>query len=311
MRPAQTLRCVGVDPSKTETRALTGSLVATVVLGVTAITWGVLSGARVILFDGVYMLAGIALVGVSLLASKAATSAPSTDYPFGRHAATPLAVALQGSALLGTVVYGAADAVGVIVDGGSPAAAGSVLVYGLVSAVASVVVMLWLKPAARTSDLARAEVVAWQAGAALSLVVALGGGVALGLTSLDLSGAAAFVDPALVLIACLMITPMAVSLCRDGIRELLEAAPSAELSKQLSALVDAARAEHDLPQPTLRATALGRRLYVEVDFVVDPGCWTVDQEDTVRRAVIERLETLDYEVWATVELTTDPALVED
>lgn len=311
MRPAQTVRCLGVDPSKTETRALTGSLVATVVLGVTAITWGVLSGARVILFDGVYMLAGIALVGVSLLASKAATSAPSTDYPFGRHAATPLAVALQGSALLGTVVYGAADAVGVIVDGGSPAAAGSVLVYGLVSAVASVVVMLWLKPAARTSDLARAEVVAWQAGAALSLVVALGGGVALGLTSLDLSGAAAFVDPALVLIACLMITPMAVSLCRDGIRELLEAAPSAELSKQLSALVDAARAEHDLPQPTLRATALGRRLYVEVDFVVDPGCWTVDQEDTVRRAVIERLETLDYEVWATVELTTDPALVED
>lgn len=294
-----------------ETRALTGSLVATLVLGTAAVTWGVWSGARVILFDGVYMLAGIALVAVSLLASKAATSRPSTDYPFGRHAATPLAVALQGSALLGTVVYGAADAVGVIVDGGSPAAASSVLVYGLVSGAASVAVMLWLRPAARVSDLARAEVVSWRAGALLSLVVAVGGVVALVLSSRDLGRAAAFVDPALVLVACVMITPMAISLCRGGVRELLEAAPPAELREQMSAMVDAARSEHDLPEPTVRATVLGRRLYAEVDFLVDPGCWTVDDEDKVRRAVLDRLETLDYEVWATVELTTDPALTED
>lgn len=104
-----------------------------------------------ILFDGVYMLTGIALTGVSLLASKAATLAPFKDCPFGRHAATPLAVALQGAALLGTVVYGAADGT---------------------------------------------------------------------------------------------------------------------------------------------------------------GCWTVDDEDTIRRGSISRLETLDYQVWATVELTTDPALVD-
>jgi cation diffusion facilitator family transporter len=294
-----------------ETRALTVSLVATLVLGMAAITWGVVSGARVILFDGVYMLAGIALVAVSLLASKAAASAPTTDYPFGRHAATPLAVALQGSALLGTVVYGAADAVGVIVAGGSEAAASSVLAYGVVSATASVLVMLWLRPAARTSDLARAEVVSWRAGAVLSLVVAVGGVVALVLTGLDLSGVAAFVDPALVLIACAVVAPMAVSLCRDGVRELLEAAPPAALSEQIVTMVDAARSAHSLARPTIRATVLGRRLYVEVDFVVDPGSWTVDEEDRVRRAVIDRLETLDYEVWATVDLTTDPELVQD
>jgi predicted Co/Zn/Cd cation transporter (cation efflux family) len=294
-----------------ETRALTVSLVATLVLGMAAITWGVVSGARVILFDGVYMLAGIALVAVSLLASKAAASAPTTDYPFGRHAATPLAVALQGSALLGTVVYGAADAVGVIVAGGSEAAASSVLAYGVVSATASVLVMLWLRPAARTSDLARAEVVSWRAGAVLSLVVAVGGVVALVLTGLDLSGVAAFVDPALVLIACAVVAPMAVSLCRDGVRELLEAAPPAALSEQIVTMVDAARSAHSLAKPTIRATVLGRRLYVEVDFVVDPGSWTVDEEDRVRRAVIDRLETLDYEVWATVDLTTDPELVQD
>ena len=99
----------------------------------------------------------MALVGISLLASRVATSAPSREYPFGRHAATPLAVALQTAALLGALVYGAADAIGVIVDGGSPTAPMSVLAYGLVSGIASTVVVLWLRRYALSSALARAS----------------------------------------------------------------------------------------------------------------------------------------------------------
>lgn len=150
------------SPMATEARSLLVSLVAVMVMSAVAIAWGVLSSARVILFDGVYMLTGIALTGVSLLASKAATLAPSKDYPFGRHAATPLAVARQGAALLGTVVYGAAGAIGVLLDGGSPAAAGSVLAYGVVSGLGSAVMMLWLRRPARTSALAKVEVVSWR-----------------------------------------------------------------------------------------------------------------------------------------------------
>lgn len=294
-----------------ERRALLLSLVATSVLSAGAIVWGVLSGARVILFDGVYMLASVVLVSVSLLASRAATSAPTREYPFGRHGATPLAVALQGSALLGTVVYGAADAIGVLAGGGSEAAAGSVLAYGVLTAVISALIMLALRRTAQDSDLARAELVSWRAGTLLSLVVAIGGAVALVLTRTGARQAASYVDPVLVLVACAAIAPMAISLVRDGVRELLEAAPTPDVRQDIEALVDAARAEHDLPDPTIRSTVLGQRLYVEVDFVVAPGRWTVDDEDTIRHAVLDRLQTLAFQVWATVELTTDPTLVDD
>lgn len=120
-------------PEQLERRALTASLIATAVLGAVAIVWGIASGARVVIFDGIYQLAGIVLVASSMLAARTAASPPSTDYPFGRHAATPLAVALQGAALLATLAYGAVDAVTVILAGGSAAAGISVLAYGVVS----------------------------------------------------------------------------------------------------------------------------------------------------------------------------------
>jgi predicted Co/Zn/Cd cation transporter (cation efflux family) len=60
----------------------------------------------------------------------------------------------------------------------------------------------------------------------------------------------------------------------------------------------------------VRATKLGRKLYVEVDFVVQPGHWDVSDEDDVRRGVLAALAPLGFDVWANVELTTDPSLVD-
>ena len=65
-----------------------------------------------------------------------------------------------------------------------------------------------------------------------------------------------------------------------------------------------------LDEPIVRLHKLGRKLYVEVDFVVEPGEWDVSEEDAVRRAVAEGLVPLGLDVWAYVELTTDRALVD-
>ncbi|MEE3851368.1 cation transporter [Gordonia sp. LSe1-13] len=140
---------MAADPRSHERRALLLSLAVTGALGSAALVWGIISGSSVILFDGLYMLAGIVLVAVSLVAARTAETRPTPDYPFGRHGATPLAVCLQGAALLATLVYGASDAVAVIVNGGSGASAGSVVAYGIVSAALSLVVMIFLRGPAR------------------------------------------------------------------------------------------------------------------------------------------------------------------
>lgn len=238
-----------------ERTALLGSAVAAGVIGTAAAVWGVVAGSGVILFDGVYTVAGIALVGVSALASRAAEQAPGRRYPFGRHAATPLAVAMQGAALVATLLYGVADAVGTLVAGGADGDPLGLLAYGVASAVLSAGVAAWLRRRAPDSELALAEVVSWRAGAWLSAGVALGGVVG---TLLDRGGhatAAGYVDPVLLLLAVVLIAPLPVRLVRDGMHELLEGAPPPEVALAVDAAVAAARAEFDLPEALVRAQA--------------------------------------------------------
>ena len=293
------------DDAHRERRALVVSILASAVLGFAAATWGVLVQADVLVFDGVYMLAGIGLVAVSLLASRAANAPPSARFPFGRSAATPLAVAVQGAALLAALLYGVVSAVGTILQGGSPVPATVLMVYGVASAAASWLVAVLVARTAPASELARAEVVAWRSGAVLSLVVAVGGVVAAVLRSAGRDGLADHVDPVLVLVAVALVVHLPVRLVRDGMHELLEGAPTGTLAAALDDAVARTRAQFDLPEPTVRATKLGRRMYVEVTFVVGEHGWEVDDEDAVRRALTARLDALPLDVWATVELTTD------
>ena len=296
------------DDARRERRALVVSILASAVIGFAAATWGVLVQADVLVFDGVYMLAGIGLVAVSLLASRAANAPPTARFPFGRAAATPLAVAVQGAALLAALLYGVVSAVGTILQGGSPVPATVLMVYGVASAAASWLVAVLVARTAPASELAHAEVVAWRSGAVLSLVVAVGGIVAAVLRSAGRDGLADHVDPVLVLVAVALVVHLPVRLVRDGMHELLEGAPTGTLAAALDDAVTRTREQFDLPEPTVRATKLGRRMYVEVTFVVGEHGWEVDDEDAVRRALTARLDALPLDVWATIELTTDPTL---
>lgn len=291
-----------------EQRALAVSIVIAMTMGVVAVAWGIVSESRVILFDGVYMLLGIVLSGLSLLAAVAADSAPTPAFPFGKTAAVPMAIGLQGAALVGTILYAVVDAVTLIRGGGADVAPGAVLTYGVLTALVSLWVSFHL-PRLSDQDLVRAEAAQWRAGALLSAVIAAGGGAALLLEGTAWSAVVPYADPVLVLVACATIAPVPYGLLRTAGRELLEAAPPAEVQAAISEAVDQARVEFGLPAPTVAATKVGGRLYLEVVFVVD-RTWQVSEEDAVRHALIDQLAPLGFDLWANVELTTDAALAE-
>lgn len=289
-----------------EQRALRESIAASAALGVIAVVWGVVAQSRVLLFDGVFMVLGILLSGLSLLAAVAADAPPTRTFPFGKKAATPLAIGVQGAALLGTLAYATVDAVTVIRGGGADVAPGTVLAYGLLSVLVSGLV-IWRLGRLSDAELVTVERAQWRAGAWLSAVIAAGGATAWWLDGTRWNEAVPYADPVLVLVACALIAPVPFRLLRAAGLELLEAAPPPAVRAQVADVVEAARARFDLPEPVVAATKLGGRLYLEVVFVVD-GTWRVVDEDAVRRAIIDPLEELGYELWANVELTADADL---
>jgi predicted Co/Zn/Cd cation transporter (cation efflux family) len=298
------------DSTLNEPVALRLSLIVSLLIGAVGVAWGLIADSRVVLFDGIFAIFGTALTGLSLLASRAAGLDPDHRYPFGRKAWIPVAVVVQGAALAGTIAYAAIDAISVILSGGSTTAPVSVVGYGVVSLVAALAVALALPRLAPGSDLVAAEAAQWRAGTLLSAIIAIGAGVAAGASRLGWEQLAPYADPVLVLIAVAVLAPVPLRLLRAGGLELLEAAPPPEIAGRIETEALRVAAENGLGKPIIRATKLGQRLYVEVDFIVEPGKYDISDEDRVRRSMIAGLTPLGFDLWANVELTTDPSLTE-
>lgn len=220
----------------------------------------------------------------------------------------PVAIVVQGAALTATLVYAAFDSISLLLAGGTDAAPASVVGYGVLTLVVAIAVMLGLPRLAPRSELAAAEADQWKAGALLSAIIAVGAAAATGADALGWDAVVRYADPVLVLVAVAVLAPVPWRLLTSGGREILEAAPPAEVSRGIEAEARRVAGEFGLGEPIVRATKLGRRLYVEVDFLVGAGEWDVSEEDKVRRSLIAGLDPLGYDVWANVELTTDPDL---
>jgi predicted Co/Zn/Cd cation transporter (cation efflux family) len=289
-----------------ERRALLGSIAVTTVLGVLGVAWGIASRSQMILLDGVYAVIGVGLSWLLLRASALAVQGPSRHYPYGREAATPLVIGVQGFVLLGTLVYAAVEAGYTIRSGGSDVTPGWAMLYGLITAVASLGVWRWLRGAVPHSDLIAAEATAWKVAALRGAGMVVGFGIMLMLLDSRWDGAAAYIDPAMVLVTCVAFVPAPLRMVRHTIVELLEGAPPDRVQSPVREILEGVRSDFDLGELEVRMTKVGVKLYVEVDGFVDPNV-TVAQEDAVRSAIRERLGTLPYDVWLNVELRPSTA----
>jgi predicted Co/Zn/Cd cation transporter (cation efflux family) len=290
-----------VGVAQVERHALVWSIVVTAALGGLGIVWGILGGSQMILLDGMYAIVGILVSLLLLWASALAQREPTERYPFGRESVTPLVISVQGFVLIATLLYAAVEALAAIREGGSDITAGWAIAYGVLTTIASLVVWAWLRSRSGGSDLLDAETTAWRIAALRGVGMTVGFTAILLLEGTGLDDWTPYIDPAMVLATCVIFIVAPVRMVRGTLVELLEGAPAADIEVPVRAAVDEVRAQFDLATPTVLVTKVGRKLYVEVEGLVEPEV-TVRQEDEVREALRERLEPLPFDIWLNLEL---------
>lgn len=296
-----------LDPATVERRGLIASAAASGAVAVVGITAGVVADSQIILLDGFYALLGLLLSWLGLYAGRLIEAGPTDRYPFGRETLAPLVVGIQGLVLLGSLGYAGLEAVQTIAAGGAEPAAGLGITYGALTLAASVLLAGWLRARQQGSDLLAAEVTQWRASAVLSAALLAGFAVAWLLVSNGFERAAAFVDPALVLVAIALLGPTPLRMIRSSLRELLEATPDEAVRRPVEDAVTSLRQRHGLPEPTMRLGKLGRKLYVELDFLVGVhDGWSVGDADRLRRELAMALQQPGRVLWLNVELHADP-----
>jgi len=285
-----------------ERTVLRRSIAVSAALSLLGVAWGLAAGSQVILLDGMYGVVGIATSWLLLKASVLAGEGPTRAYPFGREAATPLAIGIQGAVQLATLLYAAVEAVYVILRGGSLVAAGPAIVYSTAVTAACVVVWLWIRGQARNSDLLASEALGWRLAAVRGGAMIAGFTLLLAVTGTGLAWIGPYIDPVMVLITCVLLVATPVTLVRHALREILEARPAPGTGRDVQTVVARVAGAHRLPEPVVRLSKVGGKLYVEVEGEASPSV-TIAREHEVRTELRRELEAaLPHEIWLTLEL---------
>jgi cation diffusion facilitator family transporter len=294
------------DDSRRDRRLLLVSVWASAGFAVVSSIWGLLSGSSMIVFDGLYSFLSIGLSLLAVLALRVSRRGPSEDYPWGREAWEPLVVIVKAVALAVLCLYAAVGAVQDLLAGGREVATGWALLYAVLATGVGIVVTLVLRRGGR-SDLVRAEAAEWQGDTLLSVGVLAGFAIAAGLVAAGRADLAAYVDPAMVVTVSVLFLWVPVRLVTEGLREILTMAPPTAVREDLKARVDAVAERFGLAEAFVRASKVGRRLDIEIDFVVgaDSPVQTVADCDKVREFLHDRLAGLGDERSVVVAFTAD------
>jgi cation diffusion facilitator family transporter len=295
-----------VDPDRRDRRLLLLSVWASGAFALVSSVWGILSGSSMIVFDGLSSFISIGLSLLAVIALRTSRAGADERYPWGREIWEPVTVVVKAIALAALCVYAVVGGISDLLAGGREVSTGWALAYAIVATVSGAVVTVLMRRGGR-SDLVRAEAAEWFGDTLLSVGVLVGFVIAIVLVGIGRPDLAAYVDPAMVVIVSLLFLRIPFRLVGGGMREILSMSPPEETRAALDEVVEAVRARFGIEEAFLRASKVGTRVDVEVDFVVgeDSSVRTVADGDLVRQALHDRLAELGYERSVTVAFTTE------
>jgi len=280
-----------------------------VLFAVLGISWGLAIQSGVILFDGIYSGFSIILSMLSILALRLINQPDDDTFQFGRMAFEPLVVALKSIMMVGVCVYGIVTSIIQIIHGGSVSTNSLLgMMYAVISIAACLFSWLYLKLRGKDMpDLVQAESEQWLIDTVISSIVLLSFVASYFLSRTQLHQVVPYIDPGIVVLACVYFIRVPLSRFISSMRELLLMAPSSDVQEQLHTRIDAIAKAHRFVEVKVRSSKVGRELAVDVSFLVAADSDNVDigELDRIREEVKQSLSELGYRLWMNILFTKD------
>jgi len=280
-----------------------------VLFAVLGISWGLAIQSGVILFDGIYSGFSIILSMLSILALRLINQPDDDTFQFGRMAFEPLVVALKSIMMVGVCVYGIVTSIIQIIHGGSVSTNSLLgMMYAVISIAACLFSWLYLKLRGKDMpDLVQAESEQWLIDTVISSIVLLSFVASYFLSRTQLHQVVPYIDPGIVVLACVYFIRVPLSRFISSMRELLLMAPSSDVQEQLHTRIDAIAKAHRFVEVKVRSSKVGRELAVDVSFLVaaDSGNVDIGELDRIREEVKQSLSELGYRLWMNILFTKD------
>lgn len=285
------------------------SIVFTIIFATVALIIGFLTSSQVILFDGIFSLSSVILTYMSILSAKFIEKEDLKNYPFGKEAFEPFIVLGQYSIILVVSITNIINAIQVILEGGRAVDIEFGILYGVFSSIFCFGVLLYLRYLAKQNITAieKIEIDQWKFSFLFSLAMLIGFCIAWMLSKTPFETYVIFIDPILNILITMAFIRTSIIAIYNCMKELLQAAPSPELTSLITKKVNSISNEYDFSDMIIRLGKAGEELIIEIDYIIEENSVmdSIRIQDLFRNKLADSLAELPYKKWLNVNFTGD------
>ena len=308
-------RWLRADSEQGVLRVSIAVIVAFAVLGV---AFGLLSGSFAIVFDGVYSLIDASMTTVALLVANLISTSTAGDmrnkrlverFTMGFWHLEPIVLGVTGLLLTGAAMYALISAIDSFMTGGRELHFGRALGYAAITLVTCIVMWVFETRANRRigSSFVALDAKGWLMAALLAgaLLVAFAAGLLVEGT--QWAWMAPYIDPAVLMLVCLVIIPMPLGTIRQALKDILLVTPQ-DLKDHVDAVARQVVQRYEFIDHRAYVARVGRGRQIERAFSAPANgpARQVEEWDLLRERISEALGGEDANRWLTIEFTADP-----
>jgi cation diffusion facilitator family transporter len=281
---------------KGEQWALRLSLVGSLGAFTLALSFAMVTRSGAIMLDGFYSLVTVSMSFVTLKVASLMQLGRSQKFQFGYYGFEPLINTIKGIIVLSVTLFALVSAIESIIHGGRPLEVGSAIIFALLSTTICFSMALVLRQNAKKyhSPLLAVDARDWFVDAWISSGIALAFGGAFFISHSQWNNWVPYIDPILVTLIAIAVTPIPIKTVVEGVNQLLAGAPEPELEKKIREALQSQIEDYPIQQIQLQMAQIGRALCISIQVLV-PNQFTINHVqdlDLIRSQFTQSIEAL-------------------
>ena len=269
-------------------------MVGAFLLAIWGIIMAVVSDSGVILLDGMFNLISGIMSFFSIEISRLISGKETRDYPLGYFAFESLFVLVKGASVLVLILMALYSNIEVLLSGGREPALGLMTIYVILAVIGCIAIYVITHNGQRktNSDILAAESQAWLVNAVISGSIGIAFGVVMLLQGTAWGWIERYVDQVLVIVLCLVVIKDPLVLMKNGLKELLLAAPQQEFNVLFEDKIMPLKEQLGAQKLALEILKTGRRIWVTVKLDPKEKIINVDEFMKIKRLLSDTASSI-------------------
>ena len=295
--------------SQKEQFVLKISLYCAVILAIFGITYGIYTGSKAIIFDGLVAFLSTILILLSVITSKFIYKEDDDIFQYGYMRFEPMVNLFKSLILLILCAYALINGIQEILDGGYEVKFDKAMLYSFFSMLLSIGIWLYTAYQAKIlgSPLISVDSLEWF----IDSVLYMGGFLVFGAVWLfDKESQtiwARYLDPALLVLLSMILAVMPLKVFIKNLADLVMVAPK-DMDEKIDTLLQNISKKYNFSDYDTHVAKSGRFFMIEVNILMGESfkIQNIDEMDLIRDEIEQGLDIPSYKIWLSVSFTKNP-----